>query len=290
VIEIQNVSKQFYTLKALDSVSLTIPQGEVIGLLGPNGAGKTTLMKLIAGILNPTNGQIRPHHNIWPTIGYKPERLLFPNHLHVTQYLEMVAKISNIPKENIREVVHQSLVRVGLLEASSKKIKACSKGMRQRLGLAQILIGDPPLLLLDEPSSGLDPEGQAEIVRCIQDLHASGKTIVMSSHQLQEVTQVCTQLVLINKGQIRYQNKMSDALSVRARTTIQADRQVDGIGRLLHSLHPDIDVHADTIVLKNEAMALRRQVLAILLNTNYDVIRVEQERNTLAEIYAEAMQ
>ena len=289
MIEIQNVSKQFYTLKALDKISLTIPRGEVIGLLGPNGAGKTTLIKLVAGILFPSAGRIKPTNGAWPIIGYKPERLLYPNNLKVHQYLEMVAQLSNIPRSQVTEEVNKSLRRVGLREAAHKKIKTCSKGMRQRLGLAQILIGDPPLLLVDEPSNGLDPEGQEDIVRCLHELHTAGKTIVMSSHQLAEVTEVCTQLIILNRGKVLYQNSMAEALAVRAHTIIQVDRHLDGVSSLLQRLHPEIEVEGDTVVLSNEAMALRRQVLSLLLHTNFDVLRVEQKRVTLAEIYTEAM-
>ena len=289
MIEIQNVTKQFYTLRALDHVSLNIPRGEVIGLLGPNGAGKTTLMKLIAGILFPTSGRIKPNNDAWPVIGYKPERLLYPNNLKVRQYLEMVAQISSIPKGSIATEVNRSLMRVGLQEAANKKIKTCSKGMRQRLGLAQILIGDPPLLLVDEPSNGLDPEGQQEIVRCLHELHAAGKTIVMSSHQLAEVTDVCTQLVILNRGKVLYQNSMAQALAVRAHTMIQVERDLNGVASLLQTLHPEVEVDGDTVLLSNEAMSLRRQVLSLLLHMNYDVLRVDQQRVTLAEIYAEAV-
>ena len=289
MIEIQNVSKQFYTLKALDKISLTIPRGEVIGLLGPNGAGKTTLIKLVAGILFPSAGRIRPTDGAWPIIGYKPERLLYPNNLKVHQYLEMIAQLSNIPRSQVTEEVNKSLRRVGLREAAHKKIKTCSKGMRQRLGLAQILIGDPPLLLVDEPSNGLDPEGQEDIVNCLHELHVAGKTIVMSSHQLAEVTEVCTQLIILNRGKVLYQNSMAEALAVRAHTTIQVDRHLDGVSSLLQRLHPEIEVEGDTVVLSNEAMVLRRQVLSLLLHTNFDVLRVEQKRVTLAEIYTEAM-
>lgn len=289
MIEIQNVTKQFYTLKALDRVSLSIPRGEVIGLLGPNGAGKTTLMKLMAGVLSPSAGYIRSSQLSWPNMGFKPERLLYPNNLKVGQYLEMMAHLSNIPHSRVAAEVERSLARMGLLESADKKIKTCSKGVRQRLGLAQILIGDPPLLLVDEPSNGLDPEGQREIVRYLRELHAAGKTIVLSSHQLAEVTEVCTQLVILNRGRVLYQNSMAQALAVRAHTTIQVDRPLDGLAELLQTLHTDIEVAGATVVLPDGAMALRRQVLALLLHTNYDVLRVEQQRVTLAEIYAEAM-
>lgn len=291
MIEIRNITKRYYNLTALDNISITIPQGEVIGLLGPNGAGKTTLFKLIAGILNPDKGSIRPLQNDWPAIGYKSDRLLFPNQLKVRQYLEMVAGVSNIPRQNINRLVQQVLSQVDLLDSENKKIGACSKGMRQRLGLAQTLIGNPPLLLLDEPSNGLDPEGQQDMLNHIRALHTAGKTIVMSSHNLPEITQVCTYLIILNRGQIHYQNSMVNALTVSPHTLIEIERPLldPMLKGTLKSLHPDITIEGSKIFLQNEAISLRRDVLAMLLRSGYDVLHVEQKHITLAEIYAEAV-
>lgn len=290
MIEIRNITKRFYTLTALDNVSLTIARGEVVGLLGPNGAGKTTLLKIIAGMLQPDGGQLVPIGSGWPAIGYKPERLLFPNNLRVHEYLEMVAGLSNIPRSLTAQTVETSLQKVGLHYAANKKISACSKGMRQRLGLAQVLIGDPPLLLLDEPSNGLDPEGQTDILQVIHALHAAGKTIVICSHHLHEITQVCTQLVILNHGQIHYRNSMAAALAVRPHVLLRTDKDLAPVRDMFTALHPDISVDGNRLVLKNEAMALRRPVLALLLNSGYDILHVEQKRITLAEIYAKAVQ
>lgn len=266
-----------------------IPRGEVIGVLGPNGAGKTTLFKLVAGFLFPDEGSISATTRTWPTIGYKPERLLFPNHLRVRQYLEMVAELSNIGGKESRRLVGASLDRVSLGYAAEKRIKDCSKGMRQRLGLAQAMIGNPPLLLLDEPSNGLDPEGQADICREIKALHASGKTIVLASHQLQEVTQVCTHLIILNTGTIHYENRMADALSMRPHTSIEVTKDLGPLRNLLVGLNADVEVGEQEVILSNKAIALRPQVLRILLSAGYDVTKVEQSRVTLAEIYAEAV-
>ncbi|MFN2117882.1 MAG: ABC transporter ATP-binding protein [Candidatus Promineifilaceae bacterium] len=289
MITLENVTKQYYTLTALENVSLTIPQGEVLGLLGPNGAGKTTLLKLVASLIYPTKGRLLKQGAAWPLIGYKPERLLFPNNLKVNQYLDLVAGVSNIPPADREHVIMESLARVNMLNAANKRIGHISKGMRQRLGLAQALIGDPPLLLLDEPSNGLDPEGQLEIGRYIRALHEMGKTIVLSSHHLHEVTQICTYLVILNEGQIHYENSMASALALRPFVRIRVDRELKDAAKFLLSLHPDISIEGDTVILKNTAMRMRRQILTLLLNMDFDVLRVEQKRVTLPEIYAETV-
>lgn len=288
MIELTNVTKKFDTLTAVNNISLTISTGEVLGVLGPNGAGKTTLFKLIAGFLKPDAGHIRPSGPDWPTIGYKPERLLYPNHLKVRQYLEMVASLSNLSGAEAKQRVWESLARVNMTEAAEKRINDCSKGMRQRLGLAQTLIGSPDMLLLDEPSNGLDPEGQSDICRQIQDLQGQGKTILLASHQLTEVTQVCTSLLILNNGKIHYQNRMEGALAERPYATIRADRDLSDLAPVLISLHPELEVEGNEVILNKEAMRLRRQILSILISGGYDILKVEQNRVTLAEIYAEA--
>jgi ABC-type multidrug transport system ATPase subunit len=258
VIELHNVTKRYDSLTAVDNISLSIPQGEVVGILGPNGAGKTTLFKLIAGFLNPDSGQIRPAATRdWPRIGYKPERLLFPNHLRVRQYLQLVASLSNLSGQEADRAVADSLDKVRLTESAGKKISECSKGMRQRLGLAQTLIGNPSLFLLDEPSNGLDPEGQDEICRRIQELHAQGKTIVLASHQLFEVTQICTRLIILKQGTIHYENQIEGALAERPNATIRVDKSLEPIKPLLLSLHPEIEINENEVILHREAMTLR---------------------------------
>lgn len=290
MIEFQHVTKKYYSLTALRDLTLTIPAGEVTGLLGPNGAGKTTFIKLIAGLIFPTSGEVRAAETNWPTMGYKPERLVFPGNMRVSQYLEMVAGLCNIEPSIVDNMVLESLARVNLLGSANKQIRTLSKGMRQRLGLAQALIGDPSLLLLDEPSSGLDPEGQEEILTYIDELRTGGRTIIFSSHQLQEVTQVCTSLVILKDGEVLYQNRMADALTLRPHIVIQTDRPVAPMSSLLTMVHPDVAIEGSSVILHNEAIGMRRQILAILINNGFDVLKVEQKRVTLAEIYAEAVQ
>ena len=291
MIELQNVTKKFYHVTAVNDVTFTIPQSEVVGVLGPNGAGKTTLFKLIAGLLKPDNGRIAPlSYRPWPNIGYKPGRLLFPNHLQVSQYLQMVAGLSNIPNHLQEKAVFDSLVQVDMVNIANRRLRDCSKGMRQRVGLAQALIGDPPLLLLDEPSNGLDPAGQADINQLIQKLHTAGKTILISSHQLPDITQVCTELIILNHGRIHYQNSMSNALALRSHITIHTDRELYPMQDALLALHEDVEIENSSLLLRGEAMVLRRQILTMLLSAEYDIVHVEEQKVTLAEVYAEAIQ
>jgi ABC-2 type transport system ATP-binding protein len=203
--------------------------------------------------------------------------------------LKLVASLSNLSGPQATKVVDDSLERVNLREAAEKKINDLSKGMRQRLGLAQTLIGSPSLLLLDEPSNGLDPAGQAEICRQIQNLHSQGKTILLSSHQLQEVTQVCTSIIILNEGKIHYQNQMKGVLAERPFATIRVDKEIEGLAPILEGLHPEIEVKGNEIILNKEAMTFRRQILSVLISAGYDILKVEQNRVTLAEIYAEVI-
>jgi ABC-2 type transport system ATP-binding protein len=290
VIEIRNVSKQFFNVRALDNVTIQIGRGEVVGLLGPNGAGKTTLFQLVAGLRHPDSGQIRPSNGRWPAIGYKPDRLLFPNRLRVSNYLAIMASLCGVRPEDQERAVFDALVQVDLVSQANKRIGDCSRGMRQRLGLAQAIIGNAPLLLLDEPSNGLDPNGQAEMQALIKKLNTAGKTIVISSHQLEEITAVCTQLVILNNGQVHYQNSIVEALTISPHTLIQADRDLAEFADVVRAQHPEIQVEGNKIQLLGEAMKLRREILALLLQAQYDVLHVEQKHVTLAEIYARAVQ
>lgn len=290
VLSVQNITKHYYSLRAVDDVSFSVSAGQVLGVLGPNGAGKTTILKLIAGFLEPDAGAIKPHGGRWPTIGYKPERLLFPNRMRVADYLQMVGRLCNIHGKQIADTVSNALNEVKLADARDKRIGDCSKGMRQRLSLAQSLLGNPALLLLDEPSNGLDPEGQADISAIIQRRHALGQTIIVNSHQLPEVTKVCTHMIILKQGRVHYQGSVKEALALRPHVTIEVDKNLSAIAELLHSLHSDLEVEENRVILNNEAIRIRRHVLSLLVGTGFDIIGVSQKRTTLEEIYAEAVQ
>jgi ABC-2 type transport system ATP-binding protein len=290
VIQIVNVTKRFQSLLAINNVTLQVERGNVLGVLGPNGAGKTTLFRLIAGFLLPDEGRLQARGSRWPAIGYKPERLLFPGNMRVGHYLNLAADLCNLKGTEAERAVATNLARFQLGHAVNMKIKHCSKGMRQRLSLAQSIIGDPPLLLLDEPSNGLDPDGQASICEQIKELHEDGKTIVLASHQLHEVTKVCTHLVILNRGAVLYERPMTEALAEKPHATIRVDKDITPLEPLLVSLHEDIEIEGTEIILNNEAISLRRHVLSILLGAGYDVTHLAEQHATLEEIYERTIQ
>lgn len=290
MIEVQNVSKKFYNVNALSDVSFSIKRGDVTALLGPNGAGKSTLFKIIAGLVNPDEGAIRPVRQGWPTVAYKPDRLIFPNNSRVRDYLTTIAQLSNVSGREMRKQVSGAIDQVRLSDAADKKIGVLSKGMRQRLGLAQTMIGSPSLILLDEPTNGLDPAGQVEILEHIAHMRAAGQTVLVSSHQLQEVTKICTNIVIIGSGRIRYQNSIASALAVRPKVVIKTDRDLTPIRQWLLNVHTDIVIEGSKLTIGESALESRRRVLTLLLGAGYDILHIDYNRVTLDEIYAEAIQ
>ena len=206
-VEINNITKLFGKQKALDSVNLKVNKGELVGFLGPNGAGKSTLMKIITGFLPADSGNVLVNNDTVTTentairknIGYLPENNPLYTDLYVKEYLELTAGCYKL--KNKKHRVNEMVELTGLTGERHKKIKALSKGYRQRVGLAQALIHDPSVLILDEPTTGLDPNQLEEIRRLIREI-SKEKTVILSSHIMQEVEAVCNRVLIINKGKI----------------------------------------------------------------------------------------
>jgi ABC-2 type transport system ATP-binding protein len=208
-IVVQQVTKRYGPQKAVDNISFTVKTGEVLGFLGPNGAGKTTTMKAITGYLAPDTGDIHVGgisvkenpDDVKKYIGYLPETNPLYMDMGVIDYLRFTADIFNIPKEKIRAQILEMVNTCGLEGEKHKKIGELSKGYRQRVGLAQALIHDPSVLVLDEPTVGLDPNQIAEIRDLICQIGRE-KTVILSSHILAEVEATCNRILIINKGKI----------------------------------------------------------------------------------------
>jgi len=201
VLSIKNLTKQFGRIKAVNNLSLEVKAGQVFGMLGPNGSGKTTTLGMLMGVINPTAGDFTwfgeaPTHHLRKKVGAVLEHPIFYPYLTGQKNLELNAMIKQCPVENIPKV----LQLVELYERRDDKYRTYSLGMKQRLAIASALLNDPTVLILDEPTNGLDPMGIAEIRELIKKIAANGKTIILASHLLDEVQKVCTHFAVLKKG------------------------------------------------------------------------------------------
>jgi ABC-2 type transport system ATP-binding protein len=232
VIQIRNLSKIYRDfwgrkkVRALNSLSLDVAKGEVFGLLGPNGSGKTTTMKLLLGLLFPTEGEItilgRPAADVEKNerIGYLPEESYLYRFLNAEETLDFYGRLFNMSGATRRQRADGLIKLVGLDGARRRQLKEYSKGMTRRIGLAQALINDPDLVLLDEPTSGLDPIGTREMKDLILRLKEQGKTVVMCSHQLADVQDVCDRIAILYAGELKLLGKVDDLLQEHDETQL----------------------------------------------------------------------
>ncbi|TPN85895.1 gliding motility-associated ABC transporter ATP-binding subunit GldA [Aquimarina algicola] len=215
-ISVSNISKLYNEQKALDNISFDIKQGEIVGFLGPNGAGKSTMMKILTTYLNPTEGAATVNSfdintqstDVRKSVGYLPEHNPLYLEMYIREYLDFNAKVYGCHTSRIEEVIQLT----GLLPEANKKIGQLSKGYRQRVGLACALLHDPQVLILDEPTTGLDPNQLVEIRELITSI-GKQKTVFLSTHIMQEVEAMCDRVLIINKGKIvadKYLNDMID--------------------------------------------------------------------------------
>lgn len=196
MVSIQHISKSFGSQKVLNDVSLEIPAGQIVGLLGPNGAGKSTLMKILIGLWSADSGTVSAPSRI----GYLPENNPLYEEMYVTEYLQFMAKMTNDKCQMTN--VDALIDKVGLTPERHKHIRELSKGYRQRVGLAQALLGDPELLILDEPTTGLDPNQLVEIRSLIRSL-GKDRTVILSTHIMQEVREMCDRVIILDHGEIK---------------------------------------------------------------------------------------
>ena len=235
-IEIQHITKLYGKQKALNNISISINQGEITGLLGPNGAGKSTLMKIISCFLPPSSGSAIVHgldvmqepQKVKSIIGYLPEQNPLYTDMYVREYLLYICGIYQL-KDNTEDRINKVIEQTGLTLEQNKKIGALSKGYRQRVGLAQALIHDPDVLILDEPTTGLDPNQIIEIRELIKNI-GKNKTILLSTHIMQEVEAMCDRVIIINKGELVAADKtshMSQLLDSSESILLELDKEME---------------------------------------------------------------
>jgi ABC-type multidrug transport system ATPase subunit len=232
VLSIQNLTKHFGRIKAVNELNLEVKSGQVFGMLGPNGSGKTTTLGMLMGVTNPTSGSFywfgeEPTPQLRKKIGAVLEHPIFYPYLSGQKNLELNAMVKECPKENIPQV----LELVELTDRKDDKYKTYSLGMKQRLAIASALLNDPTVLILDEPTNGLDPMGIAEIRQIIRKIAANGKTIILASHLLDEVQKVCTHFAVLKKGNMIFTGPVGEVGS--GAEIVEVKAELENLNELL---------------------------------------------------------
>ncbi|MCL9806731.1 gliding motility-associated ABC transporter ATP-binding subunit GldA [Flavobacterium amniphilum] len=247
-IEVQNISKNYGTQKALDNISFKVNKGEIVGFLGPNGAGKSTLMKILTTYINADEGVAKVNDfdvksnpiNVQKSVGYLPEHNPLYLDLYVKEYLAFNADVYKVAKSRIDEVISLT----GLTPESHKKIGQLSKGYRQRVGLATALLHNPDVLILDEPTTGLDPNQLAEIRDLIKNI-GKDKTVFLSTHIMQEVEAICDRVIIINKGKIVTDNTIENLVQEVVEQIIEVEFD-QNVSETLINLLPNLNSYSNT--------------------------------------------
>jgi len=266
IIETRNLTKVYRDfwgrpkVQALKALDLQVHRGEIFGLLGPNGSGKTTTIKLLLGLVFPSEGDAlifnEPTTNVAKNerIGYLPEESYLYKFLNAEETLHFYGRLFKLSKAERTKRVDRLIDMVGLGAAKHRQLREYSKGMQRRIGLAQALINNPELILLDEPTSGLDPIGTAEIKELIRDLKAQGKTILLSGHLLADMQDICDRIAILHRGELKEMGKVSDLLTVQDITQIKtknlspsALEEVQGVIKRHHAELVSVDHPTTTL-------------------------------------------
>jgi len=227
-ITVRNLTKIYGSKPAVSNISFSVGPGEVVGFLGPNGAGKSTTMKIMTGYLPPTEGsvtvcdqEVSTHRSVRKTIGYLPEHNPLYLDMYVHEFLNFVGKVYGIRGAELKKKVAETVERCGLSIEQNKKIETLSKGYRQRVGLAQALIHDPQVLILDEPTTGLDPNQIVEIRQLIKSI-STNKTVLFSTHIMQEVQALCDRAIIIHQGEVVADDTISNLLARSSENSLES--------------------------------------------------------------------
>lgn len=300
VIEIAHLTKTYGSKTAVSDLNLTIRKGEVFGLLGPNGAGKTTTILMLLGLTEPTEGTAlingldcaRHPLEVKSIVGYLPDNVGFYGDMTGRQNLRFTGQLNGLSGKELEERIDRLLERVGMTEAADRKAGTYSKGMRQRLGIADVLVKDPQIIIMDEPTLGIDPEGMRELLELIRELSVEdGRTLLISSHQLHQIQQVCDRVGIFVDGSL-----------IASGTLAELEEQIrkDGTYLLELNVHPCDDkllgmlyqqegiekiAKEGTTFLITSREDIRSQITKFLGEHNYTILHLHQRGGDLDEIY-----
>ncbi|MFH1707457.1 MAG: ABC transporter ATP-binding protein [Planctomycetota bacterium] len=282
--------------RGVNGLSFTVDRGELFGFLGPNGAGKTTTIKVLTGLLAPDGGGIRimdadiRDRATRRRIGFMPENPYFYEHLTARESLHMYGGLFDLPRAAVRSRADVLLERVGLRGVDRVRVGAYSKGMRQRLGFAQALINEPDVVILDEPLSGLDPIGRAEMMNIIRDLHRSGTTVFFSSHILPDVEHTCTRVALINQGRLITIGPLDEIIRAGGHSV---EIVIRGAADAVAAAAPGYPAEArpsDLIAVIVPDQPAANAVIRAAAGRGLEIVSVEPGRQTLESVFIELVQ
>lgn len=300
VIETENLTKRYGDVVAVDSLNLAVRKGEIFGLLGPNGSGKTTTILMLLGLTEPTAGKVsvlgldpvRQPLSVKARVGYMPDEVGFYDELTARENLIYIAKLNGLPRAEAYRRIDEALARMGLHEVADRPVATFSRGMRQRLGVADVLIKKPQLIIMDEPTQGLDPEGAREFLRIIDGLRQEGITILLSSHLLHQVQAVCDRVGLFHRGRMVLEGTVTDlaqqVLGSAYRVHLQADGPASALMEALQHL-PDVvkvqqeDHNRYEVAAKSD---IRAEAAQAVVAAGGRLLTLDVEAPSLDDIYA----
>jgi ABC-2 type transport system ATP-binding protein len=299
VILTKSLTKIYGNFTAVDQLNLSVQAGEVFGVLGPNGAGKTTTILMLLGLTEPTSGTVkvmgldpaRKPLSVKARVGYLPDQIGFYDELTARENLIYTAKLNGISRQEAIQRIDATLLRAGLTEVAGHRVATFSRGMRQRLGVADVLIKEPQLIILDEPTQGLDPEGAREFLDIIRSLKEEGITILLASHLLYQVQAVCDRVGLFNRGRMVLEGTVEElarrVLGGAFRVSLEVDEPTLTISETLQGLGGAIGIHRrNARSFEIEASRdLRAEAAQAVVESGARLLRLDVETQSLDEIY-----
>ncbi len=303
MIKVENVTKYYGNFKAVENLNFEVEAGEIVAFLGPNGAGKTTTMRIITGFMSPTAGDVYiggvdvfdEPEVVKKKIGYLPEHPpLYPD-LTVYEYLRFVAELKKVDPKRIKSNIEEALELTGLQDRRNTLIKFLSKGLKQRTGIAQSIVNSPSVLILDEPTVGLDPKQVIDIRKLIQRLaKTERRTIIISTHLLKEASDICEKAIIINNGQIIAVDSINN-LRVADQTTVKikvvVSQDAEEIAKKISKLNgvTDTRVNGDTIEIFADK-DLRNDISRLVVSSNAHLLGLSREEDTLEDVFVKLVQ
>ncbi|MBI2487136.1 MAG: ATP-binding cassette domain-containing protein [Deltaproteobacteria bacterium] len=299
MISVQNLTKRYGDLVAIDNVSFQVQRGEVLGFLGPNGAGKTTTMRIITAYMPPTEGTVHVAGfdvvenpiEAKRQIGYLPENPPLYNDMTVDGYLDFVADIKQVPGKNKKNRIGLAMEKCGITDVRKRLIGNLSKGYRQRIGIAQAIVHDPAIIVLDEPTLGLDPKQIIEIRELIKNLSGE-RTVILSTHVLPEVTMTCTRVAIINEGRIVLEeslDKLSEKVETAQNLFLKIGYKESGVKEKILSFEAVSNVSetssGEFIIQSREGKDIREDLAKMVVGNGWGLLELRPLTQTLEEIF-----